>query len=83
MPGNATFAVEVTHISQHGLWLLLGNEELHLPFTQFPWFKQATVEQIVTVERPSADHLYWPLLDVDLSVDSIRRPDDFPLMSHA
>jgi hypothetical protein len=33
------------------------------------------------VERPSPDHLYWPLLDVDLSVRSIRSPADFPLIS--
>ena len=83
MPGNITSAAEVTHISKHGFWLLLGEEELHLPFDQFPWFKQATVDQITTVEHPTPDHLYWPSLDVDLSVNSIRRPADFPLMSKA
>lgn len=83
MPGNITSAVEVTHISAHGVWLLLGDEELHLPFNQFPWFKQSTVEQITQVERPTPDHLYWPLLDVDLSVNSIRRPSDFPLTAKA
>jgi Protein of unknown function (DUF2442) len=83
MPGNITSAAEVTHISKHGFWLLLGEEELHLPFEQFPWFKQATVDQITTVEHPTPDHLYWPSLDVDLSVNSIRRPADFPLMSKA
>jgi hypothetical protein len=44
-------------------------------------FKQATVEQLTTVEWPTPDHLYWPQLDVDLSVSSIRRPQDFPLVS--
>jgi Protein of unknown function (DUF2442) len=82
MPGTSTLAAEVTHISRHGFWLLLGNdEELLLPFEQFPWFRQATIEQITEVERPAPDHLYWPGLDVDLSVDSIRRPADFPLMA--
>jgi hypothetical protein len=33
------------------------------------------------VERPSADHLYWPQLDIDLSVHSIRDPAAFPLIS--
>ena len=83
MPGNITSAAEVTHISKHGFWLLLGDEELHLPFEQFPWFKHGTVDQITTVEHPTSDHLYWPSLDVDLSVNSIRRPADFPLMSKA
>ena len=81
MHGSTTPAAEVTHVSKHGFWLLLGDEELLLPFDQFPWFKQATVEQLTTVEWPTPDHLYWPQLDVDLSVSSIRRPQDFPLVS--
>jgi len=37
--------------------------------------------EVTNVEQPTPNHLYWPSLDVDLSVDSIRRPQDFPLMS--
>lgn len=81
MPGINTLAVEVTHVSKNGFWLLLGDEELLLPFSEFPWFRQATIEQLTTVEWPSPDHLYWPLLDVDLSAESIRHPEDFPLVS--
>ena len=81
MHGITTSVAEVTNVSKHGFWLLLGYEELLLPFDQFPWFKQATVEQLTTVEWPTPDHLYWPQLDVDLSVSSIRRPQDFPLVS--
>jgi hypothetical protein len=73
--------VEVTNISSHGFWVLLGREELAVPYAQFPWFKKATIEQITTVERPTENHLYWPLLDVDLSVQSLREPDAFPLVS--
>lgn len=79
MPGTIISAAEVTNISKHGFWLLLDEEELLLPFDQFPWFKSATVEQITTVERPSPEHLYWPQLDVDLAVQSIRQPEAFPL----
>lgn len=81
MPGAATLEAEVTHISRHGFWVLLGNEELPVPYASFPWFRTATVEQITTLERPTEDHLYWPLLDIDLSVESLRRPEAFPLMS--
>lgn len=83
MPGIVNSGAEVTSISRHGLWLLLGDEELFVPFEQFPWFKKATVEQIMQVEWPTADHLYWPLMDVDLSVASIRNPSAFPLMSRS
>lgn len=81
MHGSATSAIEVTHVSRHGFWLLLGDEELLVPFAEFPWFKQATIAQLVEVEWPSANHLYWPALDVDLSVESIRNPHAFPLVS--
>ena len=81
MPGIVTSEVEVTNISRHGFWVLLGDEELAVPFAQFPWFKKATVEQLADVQRPTENHLYWPQLDVDLSVESIRNPDAFPLLS--
>ena len=81
MHGSTTLAAEVTHVSRHCFWLLLGNEELAVPFTEFPWFKQATIEQLSDVERPTENHLRWPQLDIDLSVESIRHPDAFPLMS--
>jgi hypothetical protein len=81
MPGPATSDVEVTNISRHGIWLLLDDRELFLPFTEFPWFEQATVAAIHQVARPQPDHLYWPQLDVDLTVESIEHPDRYPLKS--
>lgn len=81
MPGIATSQVEVTHISKHGFWLLLGDEEILLPFEQFPWFRKANIEQLSDVLWPTPDHLYWPQLDVDLSVESVRDPSAFPLLS--
>lgn len=81
MPGIAISEIEVSLVSKQGFWLLLENEELFVPFDLFPWFKKATVEQITSVERPSANHLYWPMLDIDLAVDSIRDPEAFPLLA--
>ena len=81
MPGTATSNVEVTNISQHGFWLLLDGRELFLPFDEFPWFKRATVEAIVRVERPAPGHLHWPDLDIDLAVESIEHPERYPLTS--
>ena len=81
MPGTITSAVEVTNVSVHGFWLLVGDEELAVSFSDFPWFKKATIEQLSDVLRPTENHLYWPQLDVDLSVESIRDPSAFPLRS--
>jgi Protein of unknown function (DUF2442) len=79
--GEHTSEVEVTNISTHGFWLWLAGRELFLPFSEFPWFRNASVAQITNVQWPSEDHLYWPELDVDLSVRSIEHPEEFPLKS--
>jgi len=79
--GRSTSAVEVTNVSPNGFWLLLGDEELFVPFSEFPWFRDATIATICAVQRPLPHHLYWPLLDVDLAVESIRNPSKFPLVS--
>lgn len=81
MPGSVTSAVEITHVSRHGFWLFIDSEELLVRFADFPWFRQATIEQLMNVERPTPGHLYWPQLDVDLSVQSVRDPSAFPLVA--
>ncbi len=80
-PGTSTSDIEVTNISKHGLWILLDNRELFLPFDEFPWFRNAAVGAILNVERPSSHHLYWPDLEIDLAVESIENPERFPLLS--
>lgn len=47
------------------------------------WNKNAPVAQQLNVVLPRATHLYWPDLDVDLSVESIEFPERFPLVSRA
>ncbi len=81
MRGRGTFPIEVSHVSRHGFWILTGDEELLLPYEHFPWFRHASIDQIMSVERPTADHLHWPLLDIVLSLDSIREPAAFPLVA--
>jgi len=81
MSGLSTSAVEVSVASKKGFWLLIDGEELYLPFSEFPWFQSGTIEQITTVQRPSKNHLYWPLMDIDLSIESIRHPEQFPLIA--
>jgi hypothetical protein len=72
---------EVRNISGHGFWIYLSGRELFVSFRDFPWFAEASVNKIAHVEWPSADHLYWPDLDIDLSVRSIEHPEEFPLVS--
>jgi len=79
--GASISTTEVMNISQHGFWVLLNDEELFLPFSEFPWFRDVAVGKIFHIERPSPHHLYWPELDIDLAVESIQHPEQFPLIS--
>src|ERR1039457_3421379 len=79
--GASTSEVEVPNISKHGFWLLIGGQEVFLPFETFPWFRDAPVGKILHVEHPADHHLFWPELDIDLEVESIFHPEKYPLTS--
>ncbi len=80
-PGEITSNPEVTGLASNGFQLRLGREELFLSFEDFPWFRDALPLAVGHVECHSDQHLYWPELDIDLSIDSIRDPRRFPLIS--
>jgi len=73
--------VEVLNISPHGFWLLAGQSEYFLDYDHFPWFRDATVSQISNVQADFGRIFRWPDLDVDLDVDRISKPDDYPLVA--
>ena len=79
--GSGTFPATVENISVNGFWIFLGDREVFVAFEHFPWFRNAPVAQILNLQRPSADHLFWPGLDVDLSLESIEHPERFPLVA--
>src|ERR1035437_6435592 len=74
---------EVTHVSPHGIWLLVGDREFFLPYAQFPWFREARIREIHEVTLVHGTHLYWPSLNVDLELDSLEHPEQYPLMAHS
>lgn len=83
MSGAPIFSakVHILELTSHGFWVDLGREKLYVACADFPWFAGASRAQIEDVRRPSADHLYWPTLDVDLSLASLRDPAAFPLIA--
>jgi hypothetical protein len=79
--GKSTSKAEITNISQHGFWMLIRGKEYFLPYDNFPWFKNATIDQISDFELSGRSHLYWPQLDVDLSLAIIEHPEKYHLIS--
>ncbi|MBM4016876.1 MAG: DUF2442 domain-containing protein [Planctomycetes bacterium] len=77
--GKSTSEVEVTNVDTFGFWLLVHGKEYFLPYEQYPWLRDARVRDILNVALVHEEHLHWPALDVDLSVESLKRPEAFPL----
>jgi hypothetical protein len=73
--------VEVLSVSPHGIWLLVRDREYLLNHRDFPWFEQARLAEIFDVRLVHDNHLRWPLLDVDLHIESLADPSRFPLVS--
>lgn len=50
--------VAVTCVSRNGIWVTLDDEEVFLPFEQYPWFKDAPLRRLL---RETAQRTRVPL----------------------
>ena len=82
-PGKISSECEIANISPFGVWVLVRSKEYFLDHKRFPWFKGASVEDVLRVESPRVGHLRWPLLDIDLHIDSLNHPERYPLIASA
>jgi hypothetical protein len=78
--GLNTLPVEVTNISVHGFWILLNGNEYFLSFSNFPWFRKASIDEICDIQLVDGQHLYWQKIDIDLGPSSITNHEDYPLI---
>ena len=81
--GTSPSPVEVTNVDTHGIWIIVRDKEHFLSHEDYPWFRKAKIEDILNVELHHDVHLYWPSLDVDLTVDSLENPGKYPLVAEA
>ena len=79
-PGKNISEIEVSNISNHGIWLYVNGKEYFLSYDEYPWFKDAKVIEIYDVQLLHQSHLYWPKLDVDLEIISLENPEKYPLL---
>ena len=78
--GKSISKAEILNISANGIWLFVLGKEYFLPYAAYPWFKDASVKSIINVKLSNRVHLHWPDLDVDLEVESLEYPDQYPLL---
>lgn len=70
---------EIQNISNHGIWILVNDQEFFLPFEEFPWFLKATIKEIYNVKLFHGHHLHWAELDIDIDIEALKHPEAFPL----
>lgn len=80
MLGRNTSRVEVLNIDTHGVWLYIKGKEYFLPYSKFPWFRDAKISDILNIELLHEFHLHWPSLDVDLDLNFLEDPNETPLI---
>lgn len=78
--GRSTSSVEVLNISAQGIWLYVHGKEYFLSFEHHPWFKEANIGAIQNVKLLHGHHLHWPVLDVDLELESLESSHMYPLV---
>jgi len=64
---------------EEGIWLIIEGKEYFLSYQEYPWFKDARLSEIQSVQLLHGIHLYWPKLDVDLSINNLEYPEKYPL----
>ena len=79
--GTVTSKAEVLNVSPHGFWIMVSDREYFLGFDLFPWFRNATLNQLFNVELHHREHLYWPELDIDLDLNRNEHPENYPLVA--
>lgn len=78
--GKSISPAEVQDISRNGIWLLVQEKEYFLPYSDYPWFKEAKLAAIYNLKMLHGSHLHWPDLDVDLELESLQQPEKYPLV---
>lgn len=78
--GKSTSA-SVENITPSGIWLFAGEKEYFLSYKEYPYFRDQTLSSIQNVRLLHNRHLYWPALDIDLEIDNLENPQNYPLRS--
>ena len=79
MPGASISISEVTSIGRFGFWLICQNGEYFVPYSDYPVFKTATIDQVYAMEEIAPGQLRWESLDADIELEALEHPEKFPL----
>jgi hypothetical protein len=74
--------ISIENITPFGIWVYVDEKEYFLSYEDFPYFKEQTLNSIQNVQLLHGYHLYWPNLDIDLEINNLEHPEQYPLKSN-
>ena len=75
-------SISVENITPFGIWIFVNEKEYFLSHKDYPYFKEQTLNSIQNVQLLHGFHLYWPDLDIDLEINNLEHPEQYPLKSN-
>jgi hypothetical protein len=77
--GTDISAGNITSINDLGFWILIDDKEYFVPFSHYPSFKDASINQILKFSFLPPSQLRWDELDMDIELQALMLPEFFPL----
>jgi hypothetical protein len=73
-------SVDVRVITSEGIIISVSGSDYYLSYDRLPWFKNARVSDIFDVKMLGDDGIRWDALDVNLEIESLKHPEQYPLV---
>jgi len=58
----------------------VNEKEYFIPFSDYPFFRSASVEDVFRVRLFPPSQLHWEKLDIDIELEALEHPEAFPLV---
>lgn len=73
---------EILNLTPFGMWILVGKREYYIDYSRYPWFQNATMNELREVETVGlGSGIYWPALDLDVELEALEHPERYPLIA--
>jgi len=76
-----SISAKVDSIVDNGINIIVLGDRYFLPYKSNPWFEKARVSDIFNIEMVGRKGVRWDALDVDLSIESLKYPEKYPLVA--
>lgn len=67
-------------INDQGLMISVQGQDFFLSYNRIPWMRNASIADALYVTMSGRNAIEWPNLDVDLEIESLKHPEQYPLV---